>query len=56
MLERLFLALDGVKPSPTPILQLLGIFLHNDATKPQDRLYALTGLAADINLNEFPPD
>ena len=55
-LERTILAFDGVNPSPTPILKLLGIFPHNAATKPQDRLYALIGLAADINLEEFPPD
>ncbi|KAE9369753.1 HET-domain-containing protein [Stipitochalara longipes BDJ] len=55
-LERSILALDSVKPSPTPILKLLGIFPHNGATKPQDRLYALIGLAADIDLDEFAPD
>ena len=55
-LERMILAFDGVKASSTPILKLLGIFLHNEATKPQDRLYALIGLAADINLEEFSPD
>lgn len=55
-LERTIFALDGVKPSTTPIIKLLGMFARNEATKPQDRLYALIGLAADINLEEFPPD
>ena len=55
-LERSILAFDAVKPSSTPILKLLGIFPHNEATKPQDRLYALIGLAGDITLEDFPPD
>ncbi|TVY93022.1 Heterokaryon incompatibility protein 6,OR allele [Lachnellula willkommii] len=55
-LERMIFALDGVKPSTTPIIKLLGMFPRNEATKPQDRIYALVGLAADINLEEFPPD
>jgi hypothetical protein len=55
-LERMIFALDGLKPSPTPITKLLGMFARNEATKPQDRLYALIGLAVDINLEEFPPD
>ncbi|TVY43817.1 Heterokaryon incompatibility protein 6,OR allele [Lachnellula subtilissima] len=55
-LEQTIFALDGVKPSTTPIMKLLGMFVRNEATKPQDRLYALIGLAADINLEEFPPD
>lgn len=55
-IERSILAFDEIKPSLTPILKLLGIFPRNSATKPQDRLYALIGLAADINLEEFPPD
>jgi len=56
LVERIMVALDVVKPSTTPILKLLGKFPRNAATKPQDRLYALIGLAADINLEEFPPD
>ena len=55
-LERTIFALDGVKSSTTPIMKLLGLFVRNEATKPQDRLYALIGLAEDINLEEFPPD
>ncbi|TVY16338.1 Heterokaryon incompatibility protein 6, OR allele [Lachnellula arida] len=54
--KRMIFALDGVKPSTTPIIMLLGMFPRNEATKPQDRIYALVGLAADINLEEFPPD
>ena len=55
-LEHMIFALDGVKPSTTPIIKLLGMFARNEATKPQDRLYALIGLAEDINLDEFPPN
>jgi Heterokaryon incompatibility protein (HET) len=55
-LERTIFTFDGIKPSNTPIIKLLGMFARNEATQLQDRLYALVGLAADINLEEFPPD
>jgi hypothetical protein len=55
-LERTIFALDGVKPSTTPIMKLLEMLVRNEATMPQDRLYALIVLAADINLEELPPD
>jgi hypothetical protein len=55
-LERTIFTFDGIEPPSTPILKLLGLFARNEATNPQDRLYALIGLAADINLEEFRPD
>lgn len=47
---------DEILPARTPIILLLGMFVRNQATWPQDRLYALVGISADINLSEFPPN
>jgi len=55
-IQRSIFIFDGILPSQTPIIKLLGMFVRNEATKYQDRLYALIGLASDINLEEFPPD
>jgi heterokaryon incompatibility protein (HET) len=56
VVERTVLAFDQVKKPSTPILKLLGMFFGHKVSKPQDRLYALVGLAGDINLKEFAPN
>jgi hypothetical protein len=55
-LERIMLSLADIRPSSTPIVELLVMFARNEATRPEDRLYALVGLASDITLEEFPPN
>lgn len=54
--EEVAFGLDTIKTSTTSILKLLGVFSPHNATIPQDKLFALVGLAADIDLKVFPPD
>ena len=55
-LERMVLPLDCIKPPTTSILKLLAFFSQHEASVPQDRLFALVGLARDVTLKDLPPD
>ncbi|KAI9148845.1 HET-domain-containing protein [Paramyrothecium foliicola] len=48
--------MDQLQPSHHGILQLLRMTLHCESTDPRDRIYALLGIAKDVNQDNFAPD